>query len=433
MANVTNKMVRCGDEIITEQGRIEEVFAEVYDNLLGSAHARDYTVDLQHLGMNQLDLSDLETIFTEDEVWQVIKEIPPDRAPGPDGFIGIFYHKAWPVIKHDIMASLLKLFVGDARGFSKLNKAHIVLVPKTAEAVEVKDYRPISLPHSFSKLFAKVLATRARRRMHEIVSINQSAFIKGQSIHDNFLLVRQVARKIHDSRRPGLFLKLDISRAFDSLSWAFLLEVLRARGFGSKWRLWVSTLLSMASTKIIVNGVPGRSIFHAKGLRQGDPVSPLLFVIAMDVLTALLCKATSAGLLNPFRGIEPLQSLSIYADDVALFIKPEEDSLLCIKEILDIFGEASGLRINYRKSAAILIRGTEEDGHRVRNILNCQLGGFPCRYLGIPLTIKQLTRADWQPLVDQVRKIIPAWQRGLIQRPGRLVLVKSVISARPIH
>lgn len=319
--------VRHGAEFITDQGRIEEAFADVYDNLLGKTHARDCIMDLQYIGMDQIDLSDLEAIFTEEEVWQVIKEIPSDRAPGLDGFIGVFYHKAWPVIKHDIMAVLLKLFVGDVRGFSKLNKAHIVLIPKSAEALEVGDYRPISLPHSFSKLFTKMLAMRARKRMHETVSINQSAFIKGRSIHDNFLLVRQVARKIHQSRRPGLFLKLDISRAFNSLSWAFLLEVLRAKGFGYKWWQWVSTLLSTASTKIIVNGVPGRSIFHTKGLRQGDPVSPLLFVIAMDALTALMCKAITEGLLSPFRGIVPLQGLSIYADDVAMFIKLEEHNL----------------------------------------------------------------------------------------------------------
>lgn len=258
--------IRQGMEIITEQDKIEEVFSEVYDNLLGTAQARGHSLDFEHLGMTQLDLSDLEDIFTK-EVWQVIKEIPPDRAPGPDGFIGLFYHKAWPVIKNDIMAALLKLFVGDSRGFNKLNKAHIVLIPKTPEALDVRDYGPISLPHSFSKLFAKLLATRAHKRMHEVVSVNQSAFIKGQSIHDNYLLVRQVARKIHAAKVPGLFLKLDIARASDSLSWPYLVEVLRARGFGWRWISWVSSLLSTASTKIIVNGVPGRTIFHTKGLR----------------------------------------------------------------------------------------------------------------------------------------------------------------------
>lgn len=220
-------------EIITEQQRKEEVFYQTYNGLLGTAHAREFSLDFQSLGLTQLDLSEMEEMFTEEEVWKVIKEIPADRAPGPDGFIGVFYHKAWPIIKHDIMAALLKLFVGDDRGFGKLNKAHIVLIPKKADAMEVGDYRPISLPHSFSKLFSKMLANRVRKRMQEIVATNQSAFIKGRNIHDNYLLVRQVARKIHATKQPGLFLKLDISRAFDSLSWSFLFEILKARGFGN--------------------------------------------------------------------------------------------------------------------------------------------------------------------------------------------------------
>lgn len=130
---------------------------------------------------------------------------------------------------------MLKLYVGDGRGFGKLNKAHIVLIPKKADALEVDDYRPISLSHSFSKLFSKILANRARRRMQDIVVVNQSSFIKDRNIHDNFLLVRQVARKIHARKEKGLFLNMDISRAFDSLSWPFLFEIIRAREFSQGW------------------------------------------------------------------------------------------------------------------------------------------------------------------------------------------------------
>lgn len=226
------------------------------------------------------------------------------------------------------MAAMLKLYVGDSRGFGKLNKAHIVLIPKRADAMEVGDYRPISIPHSFSKIFSKVLANRAHGRMHEMVATNQSAFIRGRSIHDNFLLVRQVARKIHAQIENVLFLKLDISRAFDLLSWAFLFEILRAKGFGPAWLSWVAALLSTALTKIIVNGVLGRTIHHAKGLRQGGPSSLLLFVIGMDALTSLVCKASEAGVISSFRGISPTQRLSIYADDVAWFIRPSTPELI---------------------------------------------------------------------------------------------------------
>jgi hypothetical protein len=131
----------------------------------------------------------------------MIKEMPADRAPGPDGFMGEFYRRAWPTIKHDIMACLLKLAVGDGRGFARLNRALITLIPKKTEAVEVRDYRPISLVHSFSKLFSKLIANRLRGRLGDVGSSNQSAFVRGRYLHDNFLLVRQVARRINARRQ----------------------------------------------------------------------------------------------------------------------------------------------------------------------------------------------------------------------------------------
>jgi hypothetical protein len=197
----------------------------------------------------------------------LIKELPQDRAPGPDGFIGIFYQKAWSTIKADIMAAILKLFVGDGRGFGRLNQVLITLIPKKPDALRVGDYRPISLVHSFSKLFSKLLANRLRFRLGDIVNSNQSAFTKGRCLHDNFLLVRQLARKIHTKREKGVLIRLDLTRAFDSISWSFLFEVLRGLGFGDMFLKWISIILSSASTRVTVNGVPGDHFRHVRGLR----------------------------------------------------------------------------------------------------------------------------------------------------------------------
>lgn len=252
--------VTLGDDIITDQERKVDVFSVAYEQLLGTVHAREHTLDLHYLGIEATDLQSLEDIITEEEVWQVIKELPPDHAPGPNGFIGAFYQRAWQIIKLDIMAVMMKLFMCDARGFSKLNKAHIILIPKKLDMEEIGDFRPISLIHSIPKLFAKELANRLRIQMHEIVAMNQSTFIKGRHLHDNFFLVRQVARRIHARRVPRVFIKLDISRAFDSLSWSFLFEVLRAKGFGQRWAGWMAALLQSASTKVVVNGVPREEV-----------------------------------------------------------------------------------------------------------------------------------------------------------------------------
>jgi hypothetical protein len=109
----------------------------------------------------------------------------------------------------------------------------------------------------------------------------------------------------------GTLLKLDISRAFDSLSWAFLAEVLRQMGFPEIWLTWIAVSLRTASTRVLVNGIPGETIAHARGLRQGDPLSPQLFVLAMEVVTILVCRAAEAGLLSPIGNCTNIQRLSI--------------------------------------------------------------------------------------------------------------------------
>jgi hypothetical protein len=223
--------IKQGSNIVTEQSEKEEVFFQAYSDILGSIQNRDVGLDLEEIGLANHSglLEDLGEVFTEAEVWVVIKELPSDRAPGPDGFVGDFYKRAWPIIKSEVMAGLLKLYVGDGRGFQKLNRALITLIPKRSDAEVVGDFRPISLVHR--KLFSKLLANRLRPKMEGLVSANQSAFIKGRNLHDDFILVRQMARRIHVRKETGVLLKLDISRAFDSLSWAFLFEVLRRLGF----------------------------------------------------------------------------------------------------------------------------------------------------------------------------------------------------------
>jgi len=134
------------------------------------------------------------------------------------------------------------------------------------------DFRPISLVHSFAKLVTKLLANRLAGRLDQLVSPNQSAFIKGRFILDNFLLVQHTTKFVHQQKQPRILLKLDITKAFDSVSWPFLLEVLKNLGFGPVWCDIISGLLASSSTQVLLNGSPGNKIAHCRGLRQGDPL-----------------------------------------------------------------------------------------------------------------------------------------------------------------
>jgi hypothetical protein len=160
------------------------------------------------------------------------------------------------------MAALLTLQQGDARRLELLNSAYLTLIPKKAEALEAKDYRKISLVHSFAKLVTKMMANRLAPLLDSMVAPNQSAFIKDRCIHDNFMLVQQTIKVLHRRKIASLFLKLDISKAFDSVAWTFLMEILSHLGFGPSWCTLIANLLKSASTQIILNGEPGDYIYH---------------------------------------------------------------------------------------------------------------------------------------------------------------------------
>jgi hypothetical protein len=236
--------------------------SEYYENLLGTSLDRAHSINLQELGINSHNLADLDMPFSEEEVWAIVKRIPSNKAPRPDGFTDRFYKTCWPIIKGDIMAAILAIWSRKFIGFAALNTAYITLLPKKVDAAQPKDFRPISLVHSFAKLVTKLLANRLAARLQEMISPNQSAFIKGRFIQDNFMLMQQTARFPHHQRQPHILLKLDISKAFDSVAWPFLMEVLQHLGFGQVWRDIISGLLASSSTQVLMNGIPGERIVH---------------------------------------------------------------------------------------------------------------------------------------------------------------------------
>jgi hypothetical protein len=196
----------------------EKEIARHFGDLLGKKHSRTIALNWEELGYLTFNLANLEVPIIGDEVKKATAEMPKENAPGPDGFIGAFYAKCWNTVKSDVTQAVQQLSQLRGNTFNLLNIANIVLLLKKDGAEKISDYRPVSLVHNIAKIFSKILASRLAPRLHEMVSSCQSAFVKKRCIHDNFVFVQGIAKELHRKKIPTLFLKLDIAKAFDSIS-----------------------------------------------------------------------------------------------------------------------------------------------------------------------------------------------------------------------
>lgn len=255
--------------------------------------------------------AELEKDFTEDEIRATIKACAPDKAPGPDGFTMAFYQSAWDIIKSDLIDTL-NHFHQNGKMVRSCNASFIALIPKKKGAVELRDFRSISLIGSVYKIAAKLLAERLKNVIWKLISGQQNAFIKGRQITDAALVANEILDWKLKSEEPGLLCKLDIEKAFDQLNWNFLFMMLRKMGFGDKWIKWIKFCTTTVKYSVLVNSSPIGFFSPQKGLRQGDPLSPFLFIIAMEGLSNMLNKARNLQWCKGFEvGISPRNTVSV--------------------------------------------------------------------------------------------------------------------------
>jgi hypothetical protein len=248
------------------------------------------------------------------------------------------------------VAAIKELFNLIAGCWNLLNSANVVLLEKKEGAKTIGEYRPISIMHSVGKIVTEILANRLSPHLNRLVSNIQSAFIKDRSIHDNFQYVNGAVNHFHNSKTLMFLLKLDIAKVFDSVRWKYLIEAMEQLGFVPKWRDMMTLIWSTTSSRIMLNGIPGQPIKLVERLRQLYPLSPMLFILAMDPLQKLLDMATRQGLLTPI-GANPVKlRTNLYADDAILFIRPVAQDISNLQQLLTQFGNATGLCTNIQKS-----------------------------------------------------------------------------------
>jgi hypothetical protein len=236
----------------------------------------------------------------------------------------MFIKRCWAVIKSDFYA-LFQYFYLDQIDIRSINGSFITLVPKNASPITVNGYRPISLLGGPVKLITKLLANRVQRVITKLIHDNQYDFVKARTIHNCLGWAFYYLHLCHTSKKEIVILKLDFEKAFDKVEHHVILSMMHEKGFSDQWIRWVRRILSSGTSQVLLNGVPGKMIHCRRGVCQGDPLSPLLFVLVADLLQSLVNEEHR-------RGIIQLPLPSSYGQDY-IIVQYADDTLIIMPAI----------------------------------------------------------------------------------------------------
>ncbi|XP_073358285.1 uncharacterized protein [Aegilops tauschii subsp. strangulata] len=386
------------NSIIHDHVGKEAVLFQAFKERLGCSNQTNMKFDLPRIIKRVEGLQALSAPFTHEEIDKVVKEMLADRAPGPDGFSGSFIKSCWQIIKDDFYR-LCSEFHAGTLDLESLNTGFITLIPKIQSPKTANDYRPITLLNCCLKILTKLLANRLQRVMLKIIHRNQYGFLKGRSIQDCVAWAYEFIHQCQASGREIAILKLDFAKAFDTIEHAPMMEIMKCMGFDDRWLGWIKCLFSTAKSSVLLNGTPGRQFFCLCGVRQGDPLSPLIFVLAADLLQAAINDAYRAGDLQlPMPAREGDYPVIQCADDTILVMPAEETQAKTIKSILQDYASSVGLRINFQKSTLITVNTAADTTSRLAQVFGCSIGAMPFTYLGLPMGTARPTVTDLMPL-----------------------------------
>eukprot|EP00253_Pinus_taeda_P030654 PITA_30654 len=434
ISQVTNAQ---GDKLETQED-IEKEFLNYFKDMCQEPNInRDEAINNISRNIPRLVSEDQNTLLLKpislQEVESAAKSLKAGKAPGPDGFSSNFFHHFWELIKWEVWhvveesRSLRWMYPG-------LNATFIALIPKSENSSTPDKFRPIALCNIIYKIVSKVVAVRLKPILPGIISPEQSGYVEGRQITDGIILSHEIIHSLKLAKKPGMLLKIDLSKAFDSISWVYMEKNLSAFGFALPWIRWIMNMVSSSFFSILINGIPSATFRPSRGLRQGDPLSPFLFIIMAEGLGRSLQAALQSDAL---KGISlhgaPTVSHQQFVDDNMIFGHPSVQEARALNSLLNIFSTASGACINRIKSQIFFFNTHPTTQRSIARILGFSIAPLPSTYLGAPLIESARKHSSWTILLEKLENRLLLWTHRSLNMASRLVLIKAVLQSMPLY
>ena len=375
--------------------------------------------------LSYLDSLKLEGEITYNELTNALKNMKNAKSPGNDGFTVEFFKFFWLDFGHFILKSLND---GYRKGTLSITQKQgiITCIPKPNKSRQLlKNWRPISLLNVIYKLASSVIANRIKTVLDKVIHEDQKGFISGRFIGENVRLIYDILFETKQQDISGLLLSIDFQQAFDSVSWKFISKTLDYFNFGPSVKKWIKLFQNGAESCILQNGFLSEFFYLQRGCRQGDPVSPYIFILCIEVLSLMLRKEESV------KGIhinDKLFLLSQYADDTQIFLDGSESSLRTTLNILHKFYEMSGLKINEEKTKALWIGSMSRSDLQLCQEFRLDWDQGSIKILGVIFTPETFDIWDRNSelLLNKVENLLSMWSKRKLTLPGKVTVIKSL-------
>ncbi|KAA3490359.1 reverse transcriptase [Gossypium australe] len=375
--------------------------------------------------------------YRADEIQVALEGMGPTKAPGADGFPALFFQRYWHVVGQDVIAFCLGI-LNNNQEFGDFNNTDIVLILKVPKPTHLVNFRPISLCSVIYKVVAKTIANRLQKIIDKCIDKVQSAFVPGRLITDNVLLAYKILHTLKQKRsgkKGVMVVKLDMSKAYDRAEWGFLEVVITKLGFPKDWTELLHRCITSVRYTVNINERKGNLFQPSRGLRQGDPLSPFLFLMCSEGLSSLMRTSMKRGSIKGVKASRkgPAISHLLFADDCIHFGEASPKGARILKDILQDYEKCSGQCVNFSKSIVFFSSNTiEEDKAIVSRLLGVRIASNPEKYLGLLNMIGRRKKESFQNLLDRISMRIDGWSNKMLSQRGKEVFIKSVLQAIPI-